>query len=355
NFTIKASVIDEIPEEFQIRDFNIITHLNKGKMTELPYQIRPTFRGLVDFGNTHVYVSSPLKLAQRKYTFDTKKGIPVYPSFLQLKKYEFLAFSNRILQHGLKKVRRLGHTMEFEKIKEYVPGDDIRTVNWKSTAKSNKLMVNLYQDERSQSIYCILDAGRVMKMPFEGLSLLDYAINAILVLSSIALRKQDYAGFFSFSKRIENRVASDRRTYQMKRIMEALYNVKTDYYESDYSRLFRDIKKNIPQRSLLLLFTNFETIDGLQRQLPYLKAIARSHLLIIIFFHNTEMDTILHTRSEDTAEIFDKIIAEKLHFEKKLIVQELQKFGIHTILTKPEHLTIDTINMYLEIKAKGMI
>jgi len=105
----------------------------------------------------------------------------------------------------------------------------------------------------------------------------------------------------------------------------------------------------------LLLFTNFETMDGLNRQLPYLKAIARSHLLIVIFFQNTELDTIVHEPANSTQEIFDKIIGEKFVFEKKLIVHELKKYGIHSILTKPENLTIDTINKYLEIKARGMI
>lgn len=171
----------------------------------------------------------------------------------------------------------------------------------------------------------------------------------------MVLRKQDYAGFFSFSRKVENRVSSDRRSIQMQSIIEALYNVKTDYYESDYGRLYGEIKKNIPHRSLLLLFTNFETLDGLHRQLPYLKAISANHLLIVVFFHNTELDTLINTPAEGTKEMFDKVIAEKFAFEKKLIVQELKKFGIQCILTKPENLTIDTINKYLEVKGRGMI
>ncbi len=354
-FHIQADIVDEIPVEFQERDFLIATTLAEQENIELPYFLRPTFRGVISFGKIHVYIASSLRLVKRKFSFPVDIDIPVYPSFVQLKKYELLAFSNTLTQHGLKKVRRLGHTMEFEKIKEYVAGDDFRTVNWKATAKSNKLMVNQYQDERSQSVYCILDKGRVMKMPFDGLSLLDYAINACLVVSNVVLRKQDYAGFFSFSRRVDNRVAADRRGTQMQRIIEALYNVKTDFYESDYGRLYGDIKKNIPHRSLLLLFTNFETMDGLNRQLPYLKAISKNHLLIVIFFQNTELDTLINAPADGTQQIFDKVIAEKFAFEKKLIVHELKKFGIQCILTKPENMTIDTINKYLEVKGRGMI
>lgn len=116
--------------------------------------------------------------------------VPTYPSYIQLRKYDLMAFSNNLFQYGVKKIRRIGHTMEFEQIKEYVPGDDIRTLNWKATAKKNALMVNQFQDEKSQSIYMAIDKGRVMKMPFNGLSLLDYAINATLVLSNVILKNK---------------------------------------------------------------------------------------------------------------------------------------------------------------------
>jgi uncharacterized protein (DUF58 family) len=245
--------------------------------------------------------------------------------------------------------------MEFEQIKEYVAGDDIRTINWKATAKKNQLMVNQFQDEKSQSVYMVIDKGRVMKMPFNGLSLLDYAINSTLVLSNIILKKQDKAGMFTFSKKIENRVAADRRSAQMQRILESLYNVKTNFFESDFGRLYADIKKNITQRSLILLYTNFETLDGLKRQLPYLKGIAKNHLLVVVFFENVELEQLIHSKTNNIQEVYDQVIAEKLAFEKRLIVNELRKYGIYSVLTKPENLTIESINKYLEIKARGIL
>ena len=266
-----------------------------------------------------------------------------------------MAFTNRLFEYGLKKIRRIGNTMEFEQIKDYVQGDDIRNINWKATAKKNQLMVNQFQDEKSQPIYSVIDKGRVMKMPFNSLSLLDYAINATLVISNIAIKKQDKAGMFSFSNEIENRVVAERRSAQMNLILETLYNLKTNFVESDFSRLYVDIKRNLPGRSLLLLYTNFETLDALHRQLPYLQAIAKQHLLVVIFFENTELIRFSKKKATTTRQIFDKTIAEKFVFEKKLIVNELRKYGIQTILTKPENLTINTINKYLEIKARGLL
>lgn len=354
-FTVNTTVIDEIPFQFQIRDFSIKRKIKNASSDDFQYYLRPTERGEYRFGNLNIYVSSPLRLISRRYIFDKDIMVPTYPSYIQLRKYDLIAFSNNLFQFGVKKIRRIGHTMEFEQIKEYVQGDDIRTLNWKATAKKNALMVNQFQDEKSQNIYMVIDKGRTMKMPFNGLSLLDYAINATLVLSNVILKKHDKAGMFSFSKKVDNRVVAEKRTSQMQKILENLYNIKTDFFESDYSRLYADIKKNINQRSLILLYTNFETLDGLHRQLPYLKGIAKNHLLVVVFFQNTELNQITEKKAENIQEIYDKVIAEKFIFEKKLIVNELKKYGIHSVLTQPENLTLDTINKYLEIKARGIL
>ena len=354
-FPVTAKIIDEIPFQFQIRNFEIIRKIKASAEDNINYQLRPTERGEYTFGNLNVFISSPLKLVSRRFTFANDVMVPTYPSYIQLRKYDLIAFSNNLFQYGVKRIRRIGHTMEFEQIKEYVQGDDIRTLNWKATAKKNALMVNQFQDEKSQSVYMAIDKGRMMKMPFNGLSLLDYAINATLVLSNVILKKQDKAGMFAFSKKVENRVAAEKRSSQMQKILESLYNIKTDFFESDYSRLYADIKKNINQRSLIILYTNFETLDGLHRQLPYLKAISKNHLLVIVFFQNTELNAIINAKADTIHQIYDKVIAEKFAFEKRLIVIELKKYGIYSVLTQPENLTLDTINKYLEIKARGIL
>ena len=354
-FPVYTKVIDEIPFQFQIRNFEIKRKIKNNTTDDFQYYLRPVTRGEYFFGNLNVYVSSPLRLISKRYRFNKDALVPTYPSYIQLRKYDLMAFSNNLFQYGMKKIRRIGHTMEFEQIKEYVAGDDIRTLNWKATAKKNSLMVNQFQDEKSQNIYMAIDKGRTMKMPFNGMSLLDYAINATLVLSNVILKKHDKAGIFSFSKKVENRVVSEKRTSQMQLILENLYNVKTDFFESDYSRLYADIKKNINQRSLIILYTNFETLEGLNRQMPYLKGIAKSHLLVVVFFQNTELLKITHRKAQNIQQVFDKVIAEKFIFEKKLIVSELKKYGIYSVLTTPENLTLDTINKYLEIKARGIL
>src|SRR5690606_22245094 len=213
--------------------------------------------------------------------------------------------------------------MEFEQIKNYVRGDDIRTINWKSTAKHQKLMVNQYVDEKAQQIYCAIDKGRVMKMPFNGLTLLDYAINASLVLSNVVLQNQDRAGIFTFSGQLENLVKAERRSNQLQKILESLYGIQTNFMESDFGKLYKTIKHKITQRGLIVLFTNFESMDALHRQLPYLLGINKSHLLLVVFFRNTELEDFLENPS-DKENIYETAIVEKFIYEKEQIVKELK-------------------------------
>jgi len=354
-FKVKTKVIDEIPFQFQKRDFLIEKEITSGKNAYFEYILTPKERGEYSFGNLNIYVSSFLNLVSKRFTFQKDAMLPSYPSFIHLRKYELMALQNEFLLGGIKKIRKLGHTMEFEQIREYVQGDDIRTINWKATSKQNKLMVNQYQDEKSQRIFMLIDKGRTMQMPFGGLSLLDYSINATMALSHIILKKGDRAGMMTFSKKMENKVAADNKSGQLRKISEALYNIQTNFFESDFNRLYQDVKFNITQRSLVLLFTNFETLDAVNRQMKYLRGIAKNHLLVVIFFKNSELQDLIHKNPENMQEVYDEIIAEKFEFEKKLIIQELRKYGIYSIYTLPENLNIEVINKYLEIKARGIL
>jgi len=352
---LQVRIIDELPSQLQNRNFVLYETLQAKENKQITYHIRPTKRGEYNFGALNIFASTPIGLVERRFKFPLETKIPVYPAFLALRKYELLAISNRLSEMGVKKIRRLGNNREFEQIKEYVQGDDIRTINWKATARRNTLMVNHYQDERSQQVYSIIDKGRTMKMPFEGLSLLDYAINASLVISKIAIMKDDKAGLITFGHKIDSIVSPSKDFMQMNKILETLYNQKTAYKEANFEKLYATIKNQVKQRSLLLLYTNFESLSSMQRQLKFLRRISASHLLVVVIFYNTELDELIYKQPEDLEEIYHQTIAEKLSFDKKLIIKELQRYGIQAILTKPQELTINTINKYLEIKARGAL
>ena len=354
-FAVWAEVIDELPFQFQKRDASFGLRLPKKENQVLEYSLRPVRRGLYDFGALNVLVNGPLQLVRRRYRFGQSHSVAVYPSFIQMRQYELLAASRRLTELGIKKVRQLGHSQEFEQIRPYVAGDDQRTINWQASARKAELMVNHYQDEKSQQVYCLIDKGRVMQMPFEGLSLLDYAINASLVLANIALRKKDKAGIVTFSDTIGSILPAEGKVSQIQKILDLLYNQKTRFLETDFEKLYITVRSKIRQRSLLLLFTNFETLSGARRQLPYLRKLSRHHLLLVVFFENTETRALLQTPVTNTEEIYLKAIAEKFAYEKRQIVKELSQHGIQSVLTPPEKLTVNTINKYLEFKARGLI
>ncbi|MBL7703270.1 MAG: DUF58 domain-containing protein [Ferruginibacter sp.] len=354
-FTTDMEIIDELPVQFQKRDFKLKHRFKAGEQKNLIYKLRPVTRGEYGFGRIIIYVRSLLGLVMRRHNIEASEVIPVYPSFLQMRKYELLSQTTIQTEYGNKRMRKIGHSMEFEQIKEYVRGDDIRSVNWKATARKGSLMVNNYTDEKSQQVYCVIDKGRLMKMPFGGLSLLDYAVNSTLVLANVCLQKQDRIGLLTFSNKMGSLLAADRKPIQRENILQLLYNQDTAFLESDYEMLYMQIRSRIKHRSLIVLYTNFESLSGLNRQLNYLRSIARHHLLMVVFFENTELHSLSHLDAKNVEEVYIKTVAEKFEFEKRLIVKELKKHGILSILTPPEKLTINAVNKYLELKARQAI
>ncbi|MEO5562697.1 MAG: DUF58 domain-containing protein, partial [Chitinophagaceae bacterium] len=222
-FPSLISIIDELPVQFQERRWLRKAKIDSKQAHEIEYFLRPLTRGEYIFESINVFVHGPLRLVKRRYIFPAQKTIKVYPSYIQMRRYQLLAVSNRLQEVGVKRIRKLGHSMEFEQIKEYVLGDDYRTINWKATARKDALMVNNYTDERSQQIYCLINKGRVMKMPFGGMTLMDYAINASLVLSNVALVKQDKAGLVTFAENLDAFILADKKTTQINLLLETLY------------------------------------------------------------------------------------------------------------------------------------
>ncbi len=353
--TVYLTVIDELPVQFQIRDFERKLSLNPGELKQLHYELRPLTRGEYIFGSVRVFVSSILGLLHRRISQDFPMKAPVYPSIIQMKQYELWAFDRISHQKGIKKLRRIGHSYEFEQIKNYIRGDDYRSINWKASSRRASLMVNQYEDERAQQIYCIIDKSRVMRMPFEGLSLMDYAINSSLVISNIALKKHDRAGLITFSDIVGSTIKADSRPTQLNTLLTALYNEQERPVEANYEILYHAARKLVNGRSLLLLFTNFESMYALDRVLPILRRINNLHLLVAVFFENTEVRAFAETPATSTEGIYQQTIARKFLYEKSQMVQKLMQFGIQAILTRPQELSINTVNKYLELKAKGLI
>ena len=354
-FGVNIDIIDEIPVVFQRRDILFKLKIKSGGREVVRYKLRPTKRGEYGFGNVILYVTTKIGMVSRRIKCAEPVDIAVYPSYIMLHKYEFMAIHNNLTELGIKKIRRIGHNTEFEYIKEYIKGDDYRTINWKASARRRYPMVNVYQDERSQQIYSIIDKGRIMQSSFRGMTLLDYAINASLVLSFVAIRKDDKAGLATFAEDFETFIPAGKQAGQMQQILESLYRQQTTFGESDYSSLYVHINKHINKRSLLIIYTNFDTIIGMERQLEYLRQLARRHVVLVVFFEDSEMKESAAKRPASIEEYYQQVITDKFIFEKKHVIARLRQHGIYSLLTEPENLSVDVINKYLEMKARGAI
>ena len=355
NQRLSVSLVDEIPFQFQKRDFEMRLVLGANEARRTDYELTPTERGEYHFGKINLFAESFLGLIQRRFQSDVEKMVPVYPSVIQMKNFELMALRQIAHQSGIKKIRRLGHSYEFEQIKNYVAGDDFRAINWKASGRRNGLMVNQYEDEKAQQVYCVIDKSRVMRMPFGGLTLMDHSINAALVMSNIILQKKDKAGLLTFSDKLGSTLAADNSPNQLGRILHELYREKEGKGEASYELLYYAVRRLVRGRSLLLLFTNFESQFALERVLPTLRKINNMHVLVVVFFINTEIEQFTKQNVQTTEDIYHQTIAQKFSDEKTQMMQKLRQYGIQTILTRPEDLNINTINKYLELKSRGLI
>ena len=344
-------IIDETPFVFQRRDIVFRLRLAPREGKTVVYTLRPTQRGVYGFGRIRVFATSPLRLVERRYTCGEPQDAKVYPSYLMLRKYELLAMSNRLTDMGVKRIRRAGNNTEFEHIKDYVKGDNYRSINWKASARRSQLMVNVYEDERSQQIVSVIDKGRAMQQSFDGMTLLDYAINASLMLSYVAVRKADKAGLVCFGDRTDTFVEPSRRQGQMERLLDALYLQQTRWGESDFGDLLATVNRRLAKRSLLVVYTSFDSQRAMERQLPYLLQLNRRHRVLVVFFVDNEKRQFLDTKAQTTEDYYQHVIVEKMLHEQRLIVSLLRRHGIQSLLTTPQHLSVDVVNRYLEMKA----
>jgi uncharacterized protein (DUF58 family) len=348
-------VYEELPVQLQKRDFCIQLKIKGGQEKHLVYKIRPVERGEYFFGETVVWFNTIIGMTECKQTGCNKIMVRVFPSVLQMKQYELRAMEKISKFYGLKKLRKIGHSYEFETIKGYVRGDDYRAINWKATGRHNNLMVNVFEDEKAQNVYTIIDKSRAMMLPFNKLSLMDYAINTGLVIANTALHKHDKAGLITFSDKMGSMIRAENGKFQLKYILDSLYKERAIGTEANYELLYQAINKMVKNRSLIFLYTNFESLYSAERILPILRKINIKHLLVLVFFINTEINDFSVSDAKRLEDVYLTTVAQRFVTEKQQIVKMLRQFGIQVILTKPESLTIKSINKYLELKARGLI
>lgn len=355
NMEFRVLLIDELPFQLQERNNSFEFLIRKNENKTINYKIVPKQRGEYCFGKAHIYLTSNISLLQRRISSNIEQNIPVYPSIIDLKKFELQTTSKLSTYLGIKKVRRIGQSYEFEQISEFHQGDNYQHMNWKASSRVNRLMINRFTEEKSQPVYCFIDKSRYMKMPFHELSLLDYSINASLIIANTALNKDDKAGLLTFSNKIETLIKADNKRTQIQGILHALYKETETKMEANYELMYSQVRQSIVGRSLIFLFSNFDTVFALERVLPILRKLNKIHLLVVIVFENTELEDFYKSETKSTLDIYNQTIARKIAYEKKQVISILKQHAIQVMYTKPEELSLNTLNKYLELKSRGII
>lgn len=354
-FATQLTVLDEIPIQLQERSLAFDWKTGSEGKATFTYDVRPVARGILRFGAINVFVRTRLGFVQRRFPRDAERMVEVHPSVMEMRRAEIATFSTRQSHLGIHKQRRLGHTMEFEKISAYTMGDDLRAVNWKATARRNALMVNQYQDERSQDVYSVIDLGRSMRFAHNGMTFLDHAVNASLAFSNIVIKKHDRVGLVTYGAHHAQILPAKAGNAQLAGVMKMLYAIETEFEQSDDDRLVDLVRRRIPSRSLIMLYTNIESVDAVRRRLAAFRLLSRSHVFVVNFVDNTGVRATVDEEPQTMEDIYRQTIARATLMEKSEIRAELRRAGIYSVLSAPMSLSIGSINAYLDLKTRGLV
>jgi uncharacterized protein (DUF58 family) len=353
--TLDLTIRDEFPLDFPADALYLKVKLAPDEVGEASYHVRPTKRGDYRFGNINVRYLSVLKLFQRQTAVPFDEVVKVYPNVLDVRKYDMLARKGMLFELGLRTARVFGSGTEFERLREYTPDDEFRSINWKATARRNKLIAAEYETERSQYVVTVLDTGRFMRPVIGDIAKLDYAINASLMLAYVAMLKGDHIGMLSFADHVGRYLQPRRGKGQFYQMLEMLYNLPSQPVESDYGRALSYLGLKNKRRSLVVVFTDLSTMDAARPLINHLTRLAKTHLPVCVVMSDPNMTSYSGMDVAASHEIYERAVAEMVMDERRVVLDTLNQAGVYTIDVPANKLTVSVINKYLELKGRGLI
>jgi uncharacterized protein (DUF58 family) len=352
---------DEPPEAFVVPDDRtLVGHVGGRGTLVLDYRVRPRRRGDYTFGDLNLRWSGPLGLVVRQARYPAAADVKVYPNLVAVRQYDLLLRRNRLHELGLRDARVFGEGTEFHRLREYLPDDEYRRINWKATARRAKPITMEYETERSQTVMALLDVGRMMGspvgdaagVPFVGMAKLDYAVNAVLLFSYVATAKGDKVGLLAFADEVRHYLAPRQGRGQFYRLLEQLYAVQTVPVEPDYARAMDYLAIRHKKRSLIVLFTDLSGGLGVEALLSRIPTLQRRHLPLVVTISDPAIHALARARPADSASVYQRAMAEKLLEERRVVLDTLSRRGVLTLDVPAGKLTAAVINKYLELKAR---
>jgi len=349
-FTVAFELTEDIPDNFHRDCPGASGRILPRSYAQLRYRVRPTRRGLYEFKDIHLRCTTLLGLAVRQRRIPATQAVKVYPNVANLSRYELAMRRHRTAAWGLKSARERGSGRQFESLREYVPGDDPADIAWKATARRNRLTTRNYEAERSQNILVVIDCGRLMTTEVDGLSRLDYAINASLLLTYVAAKQGDSIGLLAFSDSVKAYAPPTRGKGAIRRMNEALYRLEPSLIESNYDQACRFLALRYRKRSLIVIFTDVIDKDASSSLLAHTARFARQHLPLCVTMRNREVESLAHVRPRDTVDCFTKVVALQSLDRRTEALTRMRRSGVDVLDVEPRSLTPNVINRYLHLK-----
>jgi uncharacterized protein (DUF58 family) len=326
-----------------------------GRARSWSYGLLPTARGSYGFGNTALRFRSRLGLLWRQLDYGTARDVKVYPDIREAKKHELYAHRNRRPEPGLRRMRVRGQGREFESLREFVIGDEIRHISWGATARRGKLITRQYTIERSQNIVVLLDTGRLMTARIGKLTKLDHAINATLSIAYVAAAGGDNVGLVSFSRRVLNYLPPQRGRDQINRLMEALYSVEPQMIEPSYARAFNFFSANCHRRALVVILTDLVDRDASAELLAHTSKLIPRHLPLIITIGDTDLRELVRAKPSSSEDVYRQAMAEEILRQREEALTRIRHAGGLALDVPAGRLSLELVNKYLEVKERGLL
>lgn len=314
------------------------------------YQVMPTKRGAFTFGKLHVKYLGKYKLTMRHFKVNLNKEFKIYPNMKNLRKYRLSITNNRSFKQGQRNLRMIGRGTSFESLREYNHGDEYRKINWKATARGNKPIVNQYEPEKNQHVHIFIDTGRPMSYTLRGYRKLDMVVNTALVLSDVVNQNGDQSGLLLFNTQVDNMIMPGKGPEHRNKILEALYHIDHTNETSNYDDAFYYFKRKERHRSLIFLFTDFDTLEEAENMLKVLPVISKNNIVVIVLIKNESLENISNQKAVNKEEIFNKGVAMELLDERQKIINLLNRRGILCVECPAEKLEYTVVNRYIQVK-----
>lgn len=348
-----GAIRDIYPEGFAEPDKVRSLDLAPRSEVEVVYYVTPMQRGDYEFGDTHLRLCGPLGLMIHQIKYPTRQAVKVYPNLLDIKKYEVR--KDRLSQPGVRSTRIFGRGTEFESLREYLPDDEYRAVDWKATARRGKLMSRQYQQERSQNVMILLDCGRLMGPTIDGLSRLDWSINAGMMLTHVVSASGDRVGLMAFDDRISTFIPPKPGKQQAMKLLQVSYNLQSAAVDSDYYRAFLLFARRWTRRSLVVIFTEVTDPEASRPLISQIRNLAKKHLCIVVMLADPAVMGAIESAPNSAQDVYRSAAAVQVVKSRKLAAVQITGAGAIVLDVSPSQFTAALIEEYLRVKGAGRL